>query len=393
MFVRVMFIEKGAHNNVFLWKQHTARRSSACWTLQQALTAEVDAVTEAARRRAEEGAAEGDGSSNGGGIIASTGKGSAVTRPLMPRSLRGKPPVVSSENPDARENKQTQGTGKVVTKSFGCTGGGGAGVQEVVTKQVAIKSGCEGGESAGVPKVSASASALAAEDEASPGPGRRKKNGARRAANATPRLATDAVSQSTSGDGVVLDPAFTQEREITVAAEPEPGPGARRGARPPFGSHASDEYDGAEGAADATIDVRCLSGCAVSFRREDFVIEPHGDRGYDVVCLFSVIKWMHLNGGDEAVRNVFRKAHALLRPGGRLVLEPQVWCASHTTTSPGEKYGSSGWTLCAVKMRGRIPGEERKTAVTTACSEGWKVKLNTYAQLLEASPCTKGRPG
>lgn len=67
-----------------------------------------------------------------------------------------------------------------------------------------------------------------------------------------------------------------------------------------------------------------LAECSVSFEREDFVLDPHGDHGYDVVALFSVVKWMHINGGDDAVRRVFRKAYTLLRPGGRLILEPQV---------------------------------------------------------------------
>ncbi|CAN0439964.1 unnamed protein product, partial [Ectocarpus sp. 13 AM-2016] len=61
----------------------------------------------------------------------------------------------------------------------------------------------------------------------------------------------------------------------------------------------------------------------VSFRCEDFVTEAHGDHGYDVVCLFSVVKWMHINGGDDALRGVFRKTYSLLRAGGRLILEPQ----------------------------------------------------------------------
>ncbi|CAN0499102.1 unnamed protein product [Ectocarpus sp. 8 AP-2014] len=34
---------------------------------------------------------------------------------------------------------------------------------------------------------------------------------------------------------------------------------------------------------------------------------------------------MHINGGDEALRGVFRKTYSLLRPGGRLILEPQPW--------------------------------------------------------------------
>lgn len=67
-----------------------------------------------------------------------------------------------------------------------------------------------------------------------------------------------------------------------------------------------------------------LAGCSVSFEREDFTADPHSERGYDVVSLFSVVKWIHINGGDETLLRVFRKAHALLRPGGRLILEPQV---------------------------------------------------------------------
>ncbi|CAN0158793.1 unnamed protein product [Ectocarpus fasciculatus] len=77
--------------------------------------------------------------------------------------------------------------------------------------------------------------------------------------------------------------------------------------------------------AAADPDARVLSGCTVSFRCEDFVAEAHGDHGYDVVCLFSVVKWMHINGGDEALRSMFRKTYSLLRPGGRLILEPQPW--------------------------------------------------------------------
>lgn len=87
----------------------------------------------------------------------------------------------------------------------------------------------------------------------------------------------------------------------------------------------------ADAAADP--DARVLSGCTVLFRCEDFVAEAHGDHGYDVVCLFSVVKWMHINGGDEVLRSMFRKTYSLLRPGGRLILEPQVqfarrreWC-------------------------------------------------------------------
>lgn len=75
-----------------------------------------------------------------------------------------------------------------------------------------------------------------------------------------------------------------------------------------------------------------LAGCSVSFEREDFTVDPHSDRGYDVVSLFSLVKWIHINGGDETLRRVFRKAHALLRPGGRLILEPQVGMSHENDT-------------------------------------------------------------
>lgn len=272
----------------------------------QALTVEVDAVADAARRRAEEGA--GPHGSINGGTIARTGRGSAMTRPLMPRSLRSKPHGASGEKSAPRENERPiQGEGLDGTIS-----------------------GCAGGESAGAPEDSPPT-----KSEANPG---RRKNGVRRATSGVPQSATDGVSQGAIGGFARMNPAPAQTREITAAGgDPGPHPGQRRPR--PSGSHAPGAYDSTEGAAADATDARCLSGCAVSFRREDFVADPHDGLGYDVVCLFSVVKWMHLNGGDEAVRNVFRKAYALLRPGGRLVLEPQVWCVPHNTPEKCLKAG------------------------------------------------------
>jgi 7SK snRNA methylphosphate capping enzyme len=39
----------------------------------------------------------------------------------------------------------------------------------------------------------------------------------------------------------------------------------------------------------------------------------------------SVTKWVQLNWGDDGIRRLFARIHALLRPGGRLVLEPQAY--------------------------------------------------------------------
>lgn len=83
---------------------------------------------------------------------------------------------------------------------------------------------------------------------------------------------------------------------------------------------------------------------------EDFTATPIPSRpSYDVILCLSVVyakrhqpllfasraclihdffccrKWMHLNGGDEAVVRLFDKVYAMLRPGGRFVLEPQPW--------------------------------------------------------------------
>jgi len=39
---------------------------------------------------------------------------------------------------------------------------------------------------------------------------------------------------------------------------------------------------------------------------------------------FSITKWVHLNNGDAGLKRFFRRIFRQLRPGGRLLLEPQV---------------------------------------------------------------------
>jgi len=46
---------------------------------------------------------------------------------------------------------------------------------------------------------------------------------------------------------------------------------------------------------------------------------------YDTVIAFSVTKWVHLNNGDLGMKRFFRRIYRQLRPGGRLLLEPQPW--------------------------------------------------------------------
>lgn len=40
---------------------------------------------------------------------------------------------------------------------------------------------------------------------------------------------------------------------------------------------------------------------------------------------FSLTKWIHLNGGDDALLRFFRRVYDVLTPRGSLVLEPQAW--------------------------------------------------------------------
>lgn len=53
--------------------------------------------------------------------------------------------------------------------------------------------------------------------------------------------------------------------------------------------------------------------------------EEEEEGKYGVVVMLSVLKWMHLAGGDDGLRRVFRKTHRVLETGGLFVIEPQGW--------------------------------------------------------------------
>ncbi|KAF9482716.1 Bin3-domain-containing protein [Pholiota conissans] len=65
----------------------------------------------------------------------------------------------------------------------------------------------------------------------------------------------------------------------------------------------------------------------VSFRTADWVQTeiPEDAEGYDVVIGFSVSKWIHLNEGDEGLKQFFKRVFGVLKPGGSFILEPQPW--------------------------------------------------------------------
>lgn len=50
---------------------------------------------------------------------------------------------------------------------------------------------------------------------------------------------------------------------------------------------------------------------------------PECSGTFDVILCLSLTKWIQLNWGDDAVRELFRRCFNLLTPGGMMVMEPQ----------------------------------------------------------------------
>ncbi|KIY63594.1 Bin3-domain-containing protein [Cylindrobasidium torrendii FP15055 ss-10] len=65
----------------------------------------------------------------------------------------------------------------------------------------------------------------------------------------------------------------------------------------------------------------------VLFRASDWVKDeiPEDKSGYDIVLGFSITKWIHLNSGDNGIRQFFKRVYDVLPSGGVFVLEAQPW--------------------------------------------------------------------
>ena len=64
----------------------------------------------------------------------------------------------------------------------------------------------------------------------------------------------------------------------------------------------------------------------VSFDTVDYAEgEDCPKEAYDCVVCVSTVKWIHLNRGDEGVKNLFKKVFATLKPGGCFIFEAQPW--------------------------------------------------------------------
>lgn len=62
----------------------------------------------------------------------------------------------------------------------------------------------------------------------------------------------------------------------------------------------------------------------VDFMTEDGYFENITQQ-FDTILLLSITKWLHLNHGDEGLKNLFESLFNCLPSGGTLVVEPQEW--------------------------------------------------------------------
>ncbi|CCX34556.1 Bicoid-interacting protein 3-domain-containing protein [Pyronema domesticum] len=92
------------------------------------------------------------------------------------------------------------------------------------------------------------------------------------------------------------------------------------------------DYDGDGEAMDTTADGEQEASIGhggfphnVKFIRADYHDWKTELAQWDTITMLSVVKWLHLERGDEGLKNVFLKTYEALSPGGYLVFEPQDW--------------------------------------------------------------------
>ncbi|KAK9785781.1 hypothetical protein WJX73_007680 [Symbiochloris irregularis] len=88
----------------------------------------------------------------------------------------------------------------------------------------------------------------------------------------------------------------------------------------------------------------------VWFRQEDFVTAEHEPATIDCVTCLSVTKWVHLNGGDAALQQLFSAVHKVLTPGGHFVLEAQPWSSYKRARHKVARQGGSFSPLTDLNM-------------------------------------------
>ncbi|KAI9812673.1 MAG: hypothetical protein M1826_002795 [Phylliscum demangeonii] len=64
--------------------------------------------------------------------------------------------------------------------------------------------------------------------------------------------------------------------------------------------------------------------------------DDHHHHQYDTILALSVVKWIHLQHLDAGLRRFLARCHAVLRPGGELVLEIQPWSSYEKAVRPNK---------------------------------------------------------
>ncbi|GAA5984757.1 hypothetical protein JCM10908_003490 [Rhodotorula pacifica] len=104
----------------------------------------------------------------------------------------------------------------------------------------------------------------------------------------------------------------------------------------------------------------------IVFETADWVNTPlQADReGYDVIFALSVTKWIHLQGLNPGLLAFFRRCFDCLRPGGRLVLEPQPFSSFAKTAKAMPEL------------------QERYDKLLEGAEKGWRAEDGDYERVL-----------